>query len=122
MDTIVPEMSTNNLKHTIATALFGKAQRALLTLFFLRPEQSFYLRQIVRIAGIGQGATQRELARWVDAGLLLREQRGNQVHYRVNTASPVFSELKALTVKTAGVVDVLRDALAGLAHRIVGAI
>lgn len=118
MDTIVPEMSTNNLKHTIATALFGKTQRALLTLFFLRPEQSFYLRQIVRIAGIGQGATQRELARWVDAGLLLKEQRGNQVHYRVNTASPVFPELKALTVKTAGVVDVLRDALAGLAHQI----
>ncbi len=118
MDTIVPKMSTNDLKHTIATVLFGKAQRALLAMFFLQPEQSFYLRQIVRLAGIGQGATQRELARWVDAGLLLRERRGNQVHYRVNTASPVFSELKALTVKTAGVADVLRDALAGLAHRI----
>ena len=103
---------------TIAAALFGKAQQALLSLFFLRPEQSFYLRQIVRMAGTGQGATQRELARWVEAGLLLRERRGNQVHYRVNTASPVFPELKALTVKTVGVADVLRDALAGLARRI----
>lgn len=118
MDTIAPEMSTNNLKHTIATALFGKAQRALLALFFLRPEQSFYLRQIVRMTGIGQGATQRELGRWEEAGLLLKERHGNQIHYRVNTASPVFSELKALTVKTAGMVDVLRDALTSLANRI----
>jgi hypothetical protein len=118
MDTIAPNMSTNGLKLTIAAALFGKAQQALLALFFLRPEKSFYLRQIVRIAGTGQGATQRELARWVEAGLLLRERRGNQVHYRVNTASPVFPELKALTVKTVGVADVLRDALAGLAQRI----
>lgn len=111
-------MSAINSGHTIATALFGKAQRALLALFFMRPEQSFYLRQIARMTGIGQGAAQRELARWVEAGLLLRTRRGNQVHYQVNTAAPVFHELKALTVKTAGVTDVLRDSLAGLGNRI----
>ncbi len=111
-------MSTTDLDRTVATALFGKTQRALLVLFFMRPERSFYLRQIVRTAGIGQGAAQRELARWVKAGLLLRARRGNQVHYQVNTASPVFAELKALAVKTAGVADALRDALAGLAQRI----
>jgi predicted nucleotidyltransferase len=98
--------------------LFGKAQRALLTIFFIRPEQSFYLRQIVRLAGIGHGAAQRELARWVAAGLLLRTRRGNQVYYQANRASPVFDELKSLTVKTAGVADILREALAGLGERI----
>ena len=111
-------MSTDSPGHSVAAALFGKTQRALLALFFVRPEQSFYLRQIVRTAGIGQGAAQRELARWVQAGLLVRSRRGNQVHYQANTGSPVFAELKGLTVKTAGVADVLRDALAGLADRI----
>jgi len=111
-------MSTVHPVHTVATALFGKTQRALLALFFVRPEQSFYLRQIVRTAAIGQGAAQRELARWVEAGLLIRTRRGNQVYYQANTASPVFAELKGLTIKTAGVADVLREALAGLADRI----
>lgn len=99
-------MNTISTVHTIGTALFGKTQRALLGLFFVRSEQSFYLRQIVRMAGIGQGAAQRELARWVEAGLLVRTRRGNQVYYRANTASPVFTELKGLAVKTAGMADV----------------
>ncbi|MBZ0169448.1 hypothetical protein MELA_01764 [Candidatus Methylomirabilis lanthanidiphila] len=104
-------MSTVSSVHTIGTALFGKTQRALLRLFFVRPEQSFYLRQIVRTAEIGQGAAQRELARWVEAGLLVRTQRGNQVYYHANTASPVFAELKGLAVKTAGLAKIGTDKL-----------
>src|SRR5437764_14657101 len=104
---MVPRMGTQAFTHTIATALFGKTQRGLLSLFFVRPEQSFYLRQIVRTASVGQGAAQRELARWTEAGLLVRTERGNQVCYQANPASPVFSELKSLAVKTVGVADIL---------------
>jgi predicted nucleotidyltransferase len=85
----------------------------------VRPEESFYLRQIVRTARIGLGAAQRELARWVDAGLLVRTRRGNQVYYQANAASSVFGELKALAVKTAGLADILRQALEDLGDRIV---
>lgn len=112
-------MSTVNSHRTIGATLFNKTQRGLLSLFFVRPEQSFYLRQVVRTAGIGQGATQRELARWVEVGLLLRTQRGNQVHFQANQRSPVFDELKSLAVKTAGIVDVLRESLASLAEQTV---
>ena len=116
--TTVPEMSTTAANHSVATALFGKTQRGLLALFFVRPDEAFYLREIVRTARIGQGAAQRELARWVEAGLLTRSRRGNQVYYQANAASPVFAELKGLTIKTAGVADVVCDALARLAGRI----
>jgi predicted nucleotidyltransferase len=105
-------------KQSIGAALFNKTQRALLALFFVHPEQSFYLRQVTRLAGIGQGAAQRELMRWVGAGLLLRTRQGHQVYYRANTKSPVFAELKSLTTKTVGVADVLQGALAGMADRI----
>ena len=67
---------------------------------------------------MGQGAVQRELARLAEAGLLVRTRVGSQVHFQANAASPVFGELKTLMVKTAGVGDVLREALAGLADRI----
>jgi hypothetical protein len=111
-------MGSRNTLEPVGSALFGKTQRALLGLFFVRPEESFYLRQIVRLAKVGQGAAQRELASWVEAGLLVRTRRGQQVYYHANRKSPVFSELKALATKTAGLADVLREALAALAGQI----
>ena len=51
-------------------------------------------------------------------GLLLRQEVGRQVHYRANTQSPVFDELAGLLRKTAGLVDVLRDALEPVAEQI----
>jgi len=119
MSTNVPKMGTVGPGQDVATALFSKSQRALLALFFMRPERSLYFRQILRVGGIGQGAAQRELARWVKAGLLHRTRRGNQVYYQANGDSPVFAELRTLTLKTAGLADVLRESLAGLAGRVV---
>jgi len=116
--TTAPNMGTEKSNTGVGETLFGKTQRALLALFFTKPDEAFYLRQIVRTAGIGLGTVQRELARWVAAGLLVRTQRGNQVYYQANAESPVFGELKALAVKTAGVADVLREALAALSVRI----
>jgi len=107
------------MNHTsIGTALFGRTRREVLALFYRRPERSFYLRQVIRGLGIGQGSVQRELARLAGAGLLVRTRMGSQVHYQANAASPVFSELKSLMVKSAGVADVLREALAPLTEQI----
>ena len=111
-------MGTCDSTGQLGAALFGKSKRALLALFYVQPERSFYLRQVMRTLGIGQGAVQRELARLVDAGLLVRTQVGSQVHYQANAASPIFAELKSLMLKSSGVADVLREALAGLSERI----
>jgi uncharacterized protein len=111
-------MGAGDFTGQLGAALFGKSKRALLALFYVQPERSFYLRQVTRTLGIGQGAVERELARLVEAGLLVRTRVGSQVHYQANAASPIFGELKALMVKTAGVADVLREALAGLAEEI----
>jgi predicted nucleotidyltransferase len=102
----------------LGAALFNKGRRELLALLFTDPERSFYLRQIVRVLGIGQGAVQRELLRLSEAGVLMRTRVGSQVHYQANRASPVFNELKSLMVKTAGVAEMLRDALAVAADQI----
>jgi len=114
---MAPDMGTVATEQ-IGTALFGKTQRALLALFFMRPDEAFYLRQVVRMAGVGQGAVQRELARWVAAGLLTRSRRGRHIYYQANPANPVFEELTAVTVKTAGLAEVVREALATLSDRI----
>ena len=109
MGTNAPVKGADDSVDNLAAALFGKTRRALLALFYGHPEQSFYLREIARAVGAGQGAVQRELAHLTAAGLLVRLRRGNQVFYQANPQTPIFSELKSLIVKTAGVADVLRD-------------
>ena len=95
----------------VGSALFGKTRRAVLGLLYARPDETFYLRQITREVQAGQGAVQRELQRLVDAGLLTREARGREIHYRANRACPIFAELHGLVLKTVGLADVLRGAL-----------
>ena len=96
MGTSVPGMGTTDSTSQLGAALFGKTQRALLALFYGHTESTFYLRQVVRTLGVGQGAVQRELSRWLDGGLLVRTRTGSQIHYQANAASPIFIELKAL--------------------------
>jgi len=76
------------------------------------------MRQLARILGLGQGALQRELRRLTAAGILLREPRGRQVHYRANRECPIYADLQGLMLKTIGLADVLRSALAPLGKRI----
>ncbi len=117
LSTLDPNMGAV-LRHDVGAALFGRTRRELLALFFSHPERSFYLREIIRRLQLGQGAVQRDLARLSAAGLLLRDRVGSQVHYQANPASPVFSELRGLMIKSVAVGDVLRRSLEPLGSRI----
>ncbi len=98
----------------VAQVLFGSTRREVLALLLGRPEERFYLREILRTIGGGSGAVQRELKHLTDAGLVHREARGRQVYFSANRDAPIFAELRAIVEKTAGTADVLRGALAGL--------
>ena len=50
--------------------------------------------------------------------MITKVRRGNQVYYRANRDSPVFHELHGLITKTAGLAEVLREALLPLADQI----
>ena len=98
----------------VSRLLFGSVRREVLALLLGRPDERFYLREIVRSVGGGSGAVQRELKQLVDAGLVDREARGHQVYFAANREAPIFPELQAIVEKTAGTVDVLRASLAPL--------
>ena len=99
---------------SIGDALFTGTQQRVLGLLYGKPEQSYYLNEIVRLAGMGKGAVSRELAKLVAAGLLTVVRQGNQNHYQANSANPIFAELKAITQKTFGIADVVKVALVPL--------
>lgn len=101
-----------------ASALFGKARRNVLALLFGRPGRSLYLREIAARCGTGMSQVQKELERLVAAGLVLREQRANQVHFRANPEAPIYSELRGIVTKTFGIADVLREALEPFKDRV----
>lgn len=101
-----------------AKVLFGKAQRAVLSLLFGHPDQAFYLSEILGYAQMGASQVQKELHELTAAGLLIREKRGKQVYYRANPSASIFEELKAIVTKTFGVAGVVRTLLEPLASRI----
>lgn len=101
-----------------AEVLFGNYHRRILALLLLQPEQSFYVREIARLADIPAGSVHRELKRLAESGILLREPVANQVRYRANRDCPIFPELAGIFVKTAGLADVLREALLPLGKKI----
>ena len=116
--TIVPIMGTMTESYNLSTVLFGKTRRAVLSLLYSHADESFYLRQIARFSGTGQGAIQRELKQLSAAGIIRRTVRGKQVYYQANPECPIFTELRSFVVKTAGVGDILRSALAPLVDNI----
>jgi len=118
MGTTVPILGTELEMGSLAEALFGRTRRAILGLLFSHPDESFYLRQIARLLGLGHGALQRELRGLTAAGILVRERSGQQTLYRVNRSCPIYNDLSNLIAKTVGLADVLRAALAALGERI----
>lgn len=102
----------------IADALFSKVQQRVLGVLFGNATRSFYANEIIARAASGTGAVQRELARLEGAGLVTVTRIGNQKHYQANADAPVFAELRSLVLKTSGLADVLRAALAPLSGRI----
>ena len=98
-------------RSAIGDALFTKTQQRVLGLLYGKPEQSYYLNEIVRLAAVGKGSVNRELDKLCAAGLLTVSRQGNQNHYQANANNPIFNELKAITQKTFGIVDIIKAAL-----------
>ena len=104
-----------------ADALFPAVRQRVLAVLFGSPDRSFYANELIALARSGTGAVQRELASLLAAGLITVRDQGNQKHYQANAASPVFAELRGLVLKTVGLADVLRAALAPLEDQVAAA-
>jgi predicted nucleotidyltransferase len=103
---------------SLADALFPKVRQRVLGVLFGNVGRSFYANEVIALAQSGTGAVQRELVALAGCGLLTVTKLGNQRHYQANASSPLFAELRGLVLKTVGLADVLRTALAPLAGQI----
>jgi predicted nucleotidyltransferase len=102
----------------LAGALFSSVQQRVLTLLFSHPDRELSTSDVIRLAKSGTGAVHRELRRLANSGLLKVTIIGNQKRYRANRSSPIFSELHRLILKTAGLIEPLKNALSKYEDRI----
>ena len=111
---IIPNMGRRAVpaRTGLADALFSPVQKRVLGLLFGQPDRRFQSAELIRLADSGTGAVHRQLSRLAEADWVTVFRTGNQKHYQANRACPVFGELHGLIVKTVGVVEPLRQALA----------
>lgn len=102
----------------LADFLLGPLRTRVLSALILRPDAVFHARELARRIGALPGSASRELVKLADAGILSRQNIGNQVHYRANRDCPIFPELAAMLRKTSGITTLLSDALQPIAERI----
>lgn len=108
----------SSARKSLADALFTRTQQRVLGVLFGQPDRSFYATELIRTAGTGSGAAQRELARLENSGLLVSRRVGPQKHYQANSASPLFAELRSIVLKTVALAEPLRTALKPLSSSI----
>ena len=65
-----------------------------------QPQRGFTVSEVIASTGAGSGATQRQLAKLADSGLVTVERIGNQKQYKANPYAPVYGELIAIVRKT----------------------
>jgi predicted nucleotidyltransferase len=81
----------------------------------MQPRKAWYVSELARRMAVPSSSLQRELRDLTQAGLLKSHRQGRMVYYQANTDAPLFDNLHGLFLKTAGLVDVLADALKPLA-------
>lgn len=102
----------------LAEILFKDYRRRVLALLLLNPDKRYHVREIARITGTVAGTLHKELARLAEAGILARQNVGNQVQYFADKNCPIFDELASILRKTSGLVEVLANVLVPLEEKI----
>jgi len=90
----------------------SRARAEIFRLLFDGRGEEIHNRELKRRSGVSESAVRRELGKLTRLDLVKRRRDGNRVYYRANSEHPVYAEIRNLVLKTAGLVDVLRNALA----------
>jgi len=102
-------------------ALLPKTRQGILAATLLQPEKAWYVSELARRMGVPSSSLQRELRDLSEAGILKTHRQGRMSYYQANVDSPLFPDLRGLLLKTAGLIDVLAEALKPVASKLAAA-
>jgi predicted nucleotidyltransferase len=98
--------------------LFPTVRGDILAATLTQPDKWWFLSELAQFIGTTPSSLQRELKALVDGGILEQRREGTRSYFKAQTRSPLFSELRGLLEKTAGLVPALGRALKPFALRI----
>jgi predicted nucleotidyltransferase len=98
--------------------MMSRRLQRLLGALYLDSGRSFSLSDLIRIGGAGRGATQNAVEGLLEAGLVQDRRIGNQRLFTVNVSHPLYPDLRSIALKSFGLADRLRDALASFGEAI----
>ena len=96
-------MSTDLLQHIIPS----KVRRKILQLFYHNPDNTYFLREVVRQVDEEVNAVKRELDILFDAKVLSRERRTNKVFYTLNRNCLLYDEFLRIFTKSTPLAQLL---------------
>lgn len=88
--------------------MISKVRVKMVKLFFTRPDEMYYVREITREIKEEINAVRRELDKMIGTGLLKSEQRGNRLYYFLNKRYLYYEELEQMVVKSTGLGQKIR--------------
>ncbi|MDE0129238.1 MAG: nucleotidyltransferase domain-containing protein [Gammaproteobacteria bacterium] len=115
---VLPPRAGGNKELSLLDVLFARTRQRVLAILFTRPDRSFYVNEIIALAGAGRGAVLRELDRLSRSRLVVVTRAGNQKRFQANADSPIFDELCGILKKTAGLIPPIHEALDPVSERI----
>lgn len=94
----------------------SKMRVQILMRLFLNPNSRAYLRELSGEFNASPGHLRSELRHLTEAGLLISEKDGRQVHYRAQRSHPLFPELQSMVRKAFGMDRILDSIIHRLGH------
>lgn len=82
--------------------LKSKLARIILEYFFMNPQESLYLNELVRQFGEDKRNLAKKLNELENEGLLVAARRGNLKLYSINERFPLYDEYRKILQKTSG--------------------
>lgn len=88
------------MSHDILKALFSSQTRVkLLSVFLLHPDDEYFIRQLTRLLSEQINSIRRELENLRRIGLVKARHKNRRKFYKVDTAFPLYQELKSMFSK-----------------------
>jgi uncharacterized protein len=82
--------------------MISRVRGKLYKIFYSRPQEMYYVRQLTRMTEEEINAVRRELKRMDKTGVIKKEQRGNRLYYFINPQYDFLEDMLSLVAKTTG--------------------
>ena len=105
--------------NALAQIVCSRVRAEIFRILFGPRREAVHLRELQRQTGFAVGTVRQDVEKLVKLDLVSRHKDGNRVYYAANEKHPLVMDIRRIVLKTTGLVDVLREALADKAIRCV---